>query len=434
MNNFSIKFRKILNDLKRRPEDAARELKINVNKIKNALNKNDNINFEIIKKAVKIWPVNYSDFFSNYDDTKNNFKILRKRDSDKTTRIMIRNNFPYYKYKDTVMSKVSPFRPEWIEELKIVDNNSPNNPSVAFNNGHFLHQFTYFIGPVNFYYIDHNNKKKVYKMNSGDSMYISPYIPHSFTTRRNTNNINGVIIALTYTDKIDNEILNELSVIGHTLQKKSRIKVNKKIHFYNDCLKYYMNITSCSKEYFESKTKLKLNKIFDNNDNKNYKKLKIICNFFNISMRDFLPIENYKIVKINRYKKNRIWKYPSNRNNVYKFIELTNVAQLPVSRALELNITNTKDHNHYLTAPSHQYLYNIGQNYCYIFIDNKKIKFMPGDSIYLKPNVKHKFIGKSKILILRIGGKIYGEVNLALSHLSENNFYRLIKDNRPWYN
>jgi D-lyxose ketol-isomerase len=59
---------------------------------------------------------------------------------------------------------------------------------------------------------------------------------------------------------------------------------------------------------------------------------------------------------------------------------------------------------------------------------------MPGDSIYLKPNVKHKFIGKSKILILRIGGKIYGEVNLALSHLSENNFYRLIKDNRPWYN
>jgi methylphosphonate synthase len=63
MNNFSIKFRKILNDLKRRPEDAARELKINVNKIKNALNKNDKINFEIIKKAVKTWPVNYSDFF-----------------------------------------------------------------------------------------------------------------------------------------------------------------------------------------------------------------------------------------------------------------------------------------------------------------------------------------------------------------------------------
>ena len=143
MNNFSIKFRKILNDLKRRPEDAARELKINVNKIKNALNKNDKINFEIIKKAVKTWPVNYSDFFSNYDDTKNNFKILRKRDSDKTARIMIRNNFPYYKYKDTVMSKVSPFRPEWIEELKIVDNNSPNNPNVAFNNGHFLHQFTF---------------------------------------------------------------------------------------------------------------------------------------------------------------------------------------------------------------------------------------------------------------------------------------------------
>ena len=58
------------------------------------------------------------------------------------------------------MSKISPFRPEWIEELVVIDDNNPENPDVAFNNGHFLHQFTYFVGPVNFYYIDENGKKK----------------------------------------------------------------------------------------------------------------------------------------------------------------------------------------------------------------------------------------------------------------------------------
>ena len=57
------------------------------------------------------------------------------------------------------MSKLSPFKPELITELAIVDNNKPTNPLVKFNNGHFLHQFTYFIGPVNFYYLKNNKKK-----------------------------------------------------------------------------------------------------------------------------------------------------------------------------------------------------------------------------------------------------------------------------------
>ena len=127
---------------------------------------------------------------------------------------MYRKGKEYYNYKDTVMSKVSTFRPEWIQELVIVKNNKPNNPNVVYNNGHFLHQFTYFIGPVNFYYIDKNNKKKVAKMNTGDSMHISPYIPHSFTTRKNKENKLGLILALTYSGNIDSDVLNELSAIG----------------------------------------------------------------------------------------------------------------------------------------------------------------------------------------------------------------------------
>ena len=101
------------------------------------------------------------------DDTIGDFKIMRATQSNNSQRIMSRGGNPYYLYKDTIMSKLSPFRPELITELMIVKDNKPENPLVKFNNGHFLHQFTYFIGPVNFYYIK-NNKKIVAKMNTGD--------------------------------------------------------------------------------------------------------------------------------------------------------------------------------------------------------------------------------------------------------------------------
>ena len=53
--------------------------------------------------------------------------------------------------------------------------------------------------------------------------------------------------------------------------------------------------------------------------------------------------------------------------------------------------------------------------------------------MYMKPNLKHKFIGKSKILILRIGGKVSGDALYQLSMVSDENFLRLIQDNQPWF-
>ena len=77
---------------------------------------------------------------------------MTAEDSEKSKRIMHRAGKPYYEYRDTAMSKVAPFRPEWIMELCSVNDNDPENSKVLqWNNGHFMHQFTYFIGNVNFY-------------------------------------------------------------------------------------------------------------------------------------------------------------------------------------------------------------------------------------------------------------------------------------------
>ena len=210
------KFIKILNDLKRRPIDAAKDLGISLKEVDKIINDKNYLGHNIIEKACKVWPVNPSDFFEIKDDTKNDYKILRKKNSDKTLRIMYRGGKPYYKYQDTVMSKISGFRPELIEQLVEVKDDNPNNNIVKYNNGHFLHQFTYFVGAVNFYYINKKGNKHLAKMSTGDSMYISPYVPHSFTKR---NKDKAYIIALTYSDKINNEI--------KTLEKNRSLETEK---------------------------------------------------------------------------------------------------------------------------------------------------------------------------------------------------------------
>jgi len=172
----------ILNDIKRRPSDAAKELGISEEDIENIINGEMGLSTEIISKATKIWPVNPRDFYIMHDDCPNGLKVMRCEDSIKSSRIMHRGGKPYYEYRDTAMSSVGPFRPEWIEELCVVDDNELDNREVQWNNGHFMHQFTYFIGDVNFYYIDDDGKKKVSVMNTGDSNYITPFTPHSFAT------------------------------------------------------------------------------------------------------------------------------------------------------------------------------------------------------------------------------------------------------------
>ena len=50
---FALKFRKILNDLKRRPEDAAQELNISCEEINKILNGEVDPDFKLLKKPLK---------------------------------------------------------------------------------------------------------------------------------------------------------------------------------------------------------------------------------------------------------------------------------------------------------------------------------------------------------------------------------------------
>ena len=428
----------ILNDIKRRPSDAAKELEISTEEIENIINGKIKLSSEIISKATKIWPVNARDFYIMHDDCPSGFKIMRCQDSIKSSRIMHRAGKPYYEYRDTAMSSVGPFRPEWIEELCIVDDNEPNNKQAQWNNGHFMHQFTYFIGDVNFYYLDENGEKKVAIMNTGDSNYITPFTPHSFATRKGARK-NGLILALTYGNNLSGDSQHELSSMGKKLAAEFALDFSSKSAASASLIKFHRNNSSLTLHELSQRADIDIKKLtnFENGKIPTYLEYTILAECLNVNIRDLLPydkIANNVIVQF--HKNTKKWFYPEDTKN-YELVELANANSLPHSKALEVNILSENDKTLDLKIGLHQYGYNISDTDVSISYESddglKTDMIKPGDSFYLKPFVAHNFRGKGKLLVLRISGKITGEPQRELSLIGKKNTARVINESMQWF-
>ena len=435
---FGHYFLGLINDLKRRPEDAAKELGISVDDITDIIEGRKEISSEIIARAKKIWPVNSRDFFLIEDDCPNGIKIMRAEDSAKSSRIMERGGSPYYEYRDTAMSSIALFRPEWIEELCVVDDNDPNNPVVQWNKGHFQHQFTYFIGDVNFYYIGENGEKKVGVMNTGDSNYITPFTPHSFATRKGARK-NGLILALTYGNNLSGDSQHELSSIGKKLGKEFAFDFSSKEIASVSLIKFHRNNASLTLHELSKRTNMDIEKLkdFENGKIPTYSEYAILAECLNVNVRDLLSydkISNEVVVQL--HKNTKKWFYPEDIKN-YELVELANSNSLPYSKALEINVLNENDKTLDLKIGLHQYGYNIGEtdvSISYESDDGLKTDIIkPGDSFYLKPFVEHNFRGKAKLLVLRISGRITGEPQRELSLMGKKKITRIVNESLQWF-
>ena len=429
----------ILNDLKRRPEDASKELGVSLEQINEILEGKIPISYDLVQKATEIWPVNSRDFYLVHDDCPSGVKTMTSEESERTKRVMDRSGKPYYEYRDTAMSSVGPFRPEWILELCEVDDNDPYNSDVQWNNGHFMHQFTYFIGDVNFYYIE-KGEKKVAVMNTGDSMYITPFTPHTFTTRKGASE-KGLILALTYGNNLVGDSQQELSAIGTNLGSLFALDFSSRKIASSELLKFHMSNCSIDIEELSESSHLdksKLQKFFDGEEIPNYEEYELISKSLKINVKDLLPMDNdVEKVAIQKYESARSWLFPANTTS-YKMIELASSLSLPFSKAFEVNIKKENNDNLDLQMGLHQYGYNVGKSQIILTweLDNQLFHKTvdPGGSFYMKPFIKHSFAGDGKLLILRIGGKVTGSSQQELSVIGKNAARRAISESLPWFN
>ena len=190
------------NDLKRTREALAVELELPQATVDAVIAGEADVEMAqgLIRAMADFYPISLADLWLEPDDTDDGAAIMRAETSRSTSRVFDRKDrngalTPYYEYRDTAMSRTGPFKPEWIKELRVVDDVDPDNPDVAYNNGHLMHQQTFFIGEVNFYW-SLDGETHCAEMNTGDSNYITPFVPHSFTSRDPDNP--GLIIAVTF--------------------------------------------------------------------------------------------------------------------------------------------------------------------------------------------------------------------------------------------
>ena len=427
----------ILNDLKRRPDDAATELGISLEEITRIIDGEKILSQEIIEKAVKIWPLNISDFYIIYDDTPTGVKLMSAEESKMSSRIMNRAGKPYYEYRDTVMSSVAPFRPEWIMELCQVEDNNSENTDAKWNNGHFMHQFTYFIGDVNFYYLDENDKKQVSIMKTGDSMYISPFVPHTFTSRNKQSN--GLILALTYGNKLTGDVKQELSGLSIESGSQFSLDFSTKEKASASLLKFHREILSLPINEVSIRTKIPTDTIIDLENAKRLPtqdEIILLARSYNVNSRELMADDKTEKVVVKPYNECKKWYYPEN-SKIYEFVELTSTPSLPFSKAFEINVQNSDSLDYDFKVGLHQFIYNVGENELLLnweFNDKKYTKLIqPGDSIYIKPFIKHNFRGNGKLIVLRVGGRIPGDSQRELSLIGGRNTKRAISETMQWF-
>ena len=139
---------------------------------------------------------------------------------------------------------------------------------------------------------------------------------------------------------------------------------------------------------------------------------------------------------VRHHDEGKTWLYPENTKS-YEFHELASTTALPFSKAFEIQVLNADNTELDLENSLHQYVYNVGNasiSLNWKFDDKKYDEIInPGDSLYLKPFIKHSFRGNGKLLIMGIGGKIAGDSQRELSVVGKKNAERAISETMQWF-
>jgi hypothetical protein len=434
-------FLSIINDLKRNRQAAADDLGVPLARVEAIIAGEQPLDDALLEKAARVWPVNRRDFMIVEDDAPDGVRVMRAEDSSRTSRVFQRGGADYYEYRDTAMSKVSPFRPEWILELRSVDDDDPANPQVHWNNGHFMHQFTMFVGAVNFYYVE-GAERRVMKADTGDSMYITPFVPHTFATRRKDADARyggrpGLILALTYGNKLAGDVQHELSALGGNLPAGYLLDASSREAYAASLLRQQLESLSMDPATLAELSGVReLPQLLAARRLPTPDEYEALADALDVNSRDLMPPDAFDAKVATKVRAKTV----PRRFGAYAVTDLAAVRYLPYSKAVILEREGAAAQPD-LRLPLHQYAYNFGSVPAALRweLGGKSFEetLQPGDSAFLKPHLPHSFApagaGKMELLSLRIGGKTMGEAQRELAHIGAKNLRRVYDEHTLWY-
>jgi len=434
------------NDLKRTPEALASDLGIELASLREVIEGHAKLDdaLAIIFAMVKHYPISLDSLWLNEDDTTSGISIVSAAQSRESSRIFQRPTrdgtlAPYYEYRDTAMSRGAPFRPEWIKELRCVDDSDPENPDVVYNNGHFLHQVTFFIGAVNFYW-EHGGRMHCAEMNTGDSNYITPFVRHSFASRDPDHP--GIIIAITYWGLLYSarDSISRVDMAGlEALSGDSRVSGG-----FAGRLKRHLDAESLSVNdllvRLGNTDQEQMHAVCTGQQEPSHDQIEMVANALNIRPTDLMGAikgENDDVF-VRRRADAPVRAYPASNNDpAYQLIELVRDQNQPYLKAFDVSVVGDQDGEFHHGL--HQYVFNYGEEAVDLFWGNdESARLEPGDSAYVRPLTKHRFArvsqrGAGQLVVMRVPGMLTDSVLDEYAGFAPGARQRVAAETRQWF-
>jgi hypothetical protein len=278
-------------------------------------------------------------------------------------------------------------------------------------------------------------------MNTGDSNYIPPFIPHSFASR-NKNKL-GLIIAVTFADILRFSRLNFSNYSKKKIEEFSG-RTNSKSSYFTVFLRNFLN-----KNFLDEKSILKemtLNGINEKSaksiikGTKSPEKTEIgkLANIFsipNIKLKNIISNIPSKVInkKITTSSKRKVYFDNS-------FLTIWDLARSNYKNFLNTFImeVNTKSSKYKILHKMYEYVFNYSEDDILVKVSNKKYILKSEESIIFTPMVTHCFYKQkeeknSKILIIRVAEEFSHDFTHMYAGLSEFSRKRIFSEVSQWF-
>lgn len=456
------------NDLKRPLPLVAKELGVDFAMLENLLQGDLDVTtaLDVLKRMSEVYPVPLNDLWLDADDTTGGVRIFSAAAAEASSRVLDRPDrtgarTPYYEYRDAAMSRCSQFRPEWIKELRVVRSGDPFDPDVVLNNGHLMMQTTLFVGPVDFYYKDSKGTVHREEMNTGDSNFISPFVPHSFTVREE--GVEGIIIAVTYGGNV-RRAFTEFSRVGASRvfslagDKRDPALARRCMlqrHLQSECLSEEGLAAAVAGQVAASRVEELLA-----GADPTFAELQALADALSVRVSDLhvSALEDREEVVVTRSADSLV---ESRDMPGYRLTPLARTRHQPDLKTFDLEVLPSATPGPGLQCGLHTFAYHFGSEAVELSWDDRgrvrRAVLHPGDSAYLAPLVEHRFsvcagpaserrppgcgtnpngrcCGEGRrVFLVRIPGHLTGETLAEFATFSASGRDRVGAETMQWY-
>jgi len=427
-------------------------LDISLDTVKNVVSGSAELedSFNVMRKMNERYPVKLSDMWRDEDDTVRGVLHWTNEQAVESARVLTRRDkdnkhTPYYEYRDSAASRMGPFKPEWIKELRVVDNNDPYNPDVAYNNGHLLLQTTFFIGPVNFYY-EVDGKRYCFEANTGDTNYITPFMPHSFASRDPDQE--ALIIAVTYGGSVRGA-MTELARVGAGELGQLTGDARDQRGALKSVLWRHMAAESTTAEQMEMDLDAEYGisiKRARNLVREGYEPTEMereaMASILSVKPSDLqvTKLDQNEEVVVHSAEDSQPRPYPFEKPT-YSITPGARTRHQPGLKTFKFEVLPVEE-GAQMQMGLHQFVFNYGDQPVHLSWgaeDEDKAEVAPGDSLYIAPMIQHRFnhAGGDKnaeLYVVRIPGALTDGVLSELATFEGKGRSRVGNETMKWYN